>query len=63
MQPIVTGQNAVAPKPLARQYDAMVIEDRASIPAWVTDLGSFRRWAASDEFPQSGDFAYLGDSV
>ena len=29
------------------------------IPAWVCDLASFRRWAKSDDFPESGWYAHL----
>ncbi len=35
----------------------------ASIPAWVIDLASFRRWACSDEFPQSGWYAHLNGDL
>jgi Uma2 family endonuclease len=40
-------------------YDALIIEDRVSIPSWVVDLASFRRWTQSDEYPETGQFAYL----
>jgi len=30
-----------------------------SIPGWVTDLASFRRWACSDEFPETGQYSHL----
>src|SRR5262249_19590065 len=33
------------------------------IPSWVTDLASFRRWAHSDEFPESGRICWLGSEV
>lgn len=33
------------------------------IPPWVEDLNSFRRWARSDDFPQSGRIGYLGGEV
>jgi hypothetical protein len=39
------------------------ITDSACIPAWVVDLESFRRWARSDDFPESGRFSYLGDAI
>src|SRR6476646_4256003 len=31
----------------------------ATIPDWVTDLQSFRRWADSPDFPEWGRFTYL----
>ena len=33
------------------------------IPAWVVDLESFRRWADSEEFPDSGRICYLNGEV
>src|SRR5579862_7480345 len=33
------------------------------IPAWLTDLASFRRWAKSDDFPQRGWYAHLGGDL
>ena len=35
----------------------------ATIPAWVTDLQSFRRWALSEEYPQSGWYSHLGGEL
>jgi Uma2 family endonuclease len=35
----------------------------AVIPAWVVDHESFCRWALSDEYPERGQFSYLGDRV
>jgi Uma2 family endonuclease len=37
--------------------------DKLNIPAWVTDLASFRRWAHSDEFPETGRICYLDGEV
>jgi Uma2 family endonuclease len=42
---------------------AVVIEDRAEIPGWVTDLASFREWAVSDDFPTRGQFSFLQGDV
>jgi Uma2 family endonuclease len=36
-----------------------MIGEKARIPAWVVNLESFRRWARSDEYPDSGWFSYL----
>jgi hypothetical protein len=37
-----------------------VIEsDRVSVPEWVTDLASFRRWAESEDYPETGRICYL----
>jgi Uma2 family endonuclease len=42
-----------------RQKSDILIEERFCIPAWVRDLDSFRRWAKSEAFPQSGRFSFL----
>jgi Uma2 family endonuclease len=34
-----------------------------SIPLWIQDLESFRRWAHSEEFPDSGQICYLNGEV
>jgi len=39
------------------------IPDKISIPAWVVDLGSFRRWACSDEFPEAGGISFLDGEI
>ncbi|HEY3962972.1 MAG TPA: Uma2 family endonuclease [Planctomycetaceae bacterium] len=41
----------------------IVIADTGCIPDWVGDLDSFRRWARSDEFPESGTFSYLDGEI
>jgi Uma2 family endonuclease len=37
--------------------------DQVSIPEWVTDLDSFRRWADSEDFPETGRICYLNGEV
>jgi Uma2 family endonuclease len=51
------------PPTLPTRRCAVVIEERAKIPAFVDDLASFRRWAHSDDFPEQGQFAYLQGEV
>ncbi|HZV05202.1 MAG TPA: Uma2 family endonuclease [Gemmataceae bacterium] len=42
----------------------IVIEsDEVNIPEWVTDLNSFRRWADSEDFPETGRICYLNGEV
>jgi len=42
----------------------LVVEKQlVSIPAWIHDLDSFRRWADSDEFPETGQICYLNGEV
>ena len=36
-------------------------EEKVRIPANLTDLEAFRRWAHSDQFPDRGRFAFLRD--
>jgi hypothetical protein len=63
MQPTVTAESFGNPKPPGGHYEAMVIEDRVSIPAWVVDLATFRRWTLSDDYPEAGTFAYLAGQL
>jgi hypothetical protein len=37
--------------------------NQVSIPSWVTDLNSFRRWADSGDFPDTGRICYLRGEV
>jgi Uma2 family endonuclease len=36
---------------------------KITIPAWVTDVASFRQWADSDEFPQEGRIWFIRGGV
>jgi Uma2 family endonuclease len=38
-------------------------QNAVAIPSWVVDLDAFRRWACSDDFPQSGRYSYLNGDV
>jgi Uma2 family endonuclease len=40
-----------------------VEDDSICIPAGVRDLDSFRRWARSDDFPETGRICYLNGEV
>jgi Uma2 family endonuclease len=42
---------------------AINIADQASIPGWIRDLESFRRWARSDAYPEHGWFSYLHGEI
>ena len=37
--------------------------DQVSVPEWVKDLSSFRRWAETDDFPEKGRICYLQGMV
>jgi Uma2 family endonuclease len=42
----------------------LVIEsDQVSVPSWVKDLETFRRWADSDDFPENGRICFLDGEV
>lgn len=47
------------PAPAPTRKTVTIIEDKVSIPAWVDDRESFRRWARSDEFPEQGWISFL----
>ena len=38
-------------------------DDQVRIPDWVVDLESFRRWAETDELPETGHVGYLKGEV
>jgi Uma2 family endonuclease len=37
--------------------------DQVTVPEWVVDLESFRRWADADDFPEKGRICYLKGEV
>lgn len=54
---------AVAAVPTAQARLPIVIGDRFRIPGWVVDHASYRRWARSDQYPESGWFSYLNGEI
>jgi Uma2 family endonuclease len=40
-----------------------VLENQCSIPGWVNDLDSFRRWFRSDQFPNNVRVDFLADTI
>lgn len=55
VEPATPSQPAVNGHPLA----SIIISDRATIPAWVRDLETFRVWAKSGAMPTQGWYSYL----
>ena len=53
--------SAAAP-PFLRRSNVM-IQDRIAIPGWVCDLESYRRWAHSESYPQSGWVSFLDGDI
>ena len=49
-------------RPTMRTGD-VVLAGKYRIPPWVVDLESFRRWARSDQYPESGWFSYLAGEL
>jgi Uma2 family endonuclease len=41
----------------------VLYRESVTIPLWVKNLATFRRWAHSEEFPETGRICYLGGSV
>jgi Uma2 family endonuclease len=41
----------------------VVVENRITIPGWIDSLEAYRRWAESDEYPQSGWVSYLDGTI
>jgi Uma2 family endonuclease len=41
----------------------VVIQDQVTVPSWIHDLESFRRWAKSHEFPDHGRFSFLDGDI
>jgi Uma2 family endonuclease len=67
MGPISASSDAARVKPRNGQAlmttTLFVDGDSVCIPAWVHDLDSFRHWARSDEFPDTGRICYLNGEV
>ena len=40
---------------------SVIFEERVEIPLTIRSLAEFRRWAVSDDFPETGRIDYLGD--
>jgi Uma2 family endonuclease len=41
----------------------VLLDSKVRIPDWVVDLGSFRRWATSDELPRHGRFSHFNGEL
>jgi Uma2 family endonuclease len=52
---------AVAPP--RRAVVDVVVEDKITIPGWIDSLEAYRRWAESDDYPQSGWVSYLDGKI
>lgn len=41
----------------------VILDDSVTIPGWVVDHDSFRRWAHSKDFPEQGRFSFIRGRV
>src|SRR6266852_1800364 len=41
----------------------VIVDNRIIIPGWINTLEEYRRWAESDEYPQSGQISYLDRAI
>lgn len=42
---------------------AVIVDGKVVVPAWVTDLDSYRRWAYSPDYPSSGWVSFLNGEI
>src|SRR5437879_3208450 len=54
-------QTAAAPSPAAVMpcRADVIVEDMITVPGWINTLAEYRRWAESEDYPQSGWVSYL----
>jgi Uma2 family endonuclease len=52
-----------APNPAPSVRTCVTVQERISVPDWVHDFSTFRRWAHSDEYPEFGQVAYLNGEI
>src|SRR5436190_10597481 len=39
------------------------VPDHITVPGWVVDLQSYRRWATSSDYPESGWVSFLDGTI
>lgn len=49
--------------PGAARRGNVLVQDKVAIPGWVCDLESYRRWAHSEDYPQSGWVSFLAGDI
>ena len=54
-----TSSPTAAPAIAATRRPDIFVSDNIVVPGWIVDLATFRRWATSTEYPQSGWISYL----
>jgi len=48
-------------KPASALQGSIRIDGEVSVPIGIHDLQSFREWARSDDYPERGDFCWIGN--
>src|SRR6266850_3136383 len=58
-------QTAVAAPPAQATPNRadVLVENELAIPGWINTLADYRRWAESDDYPQSGWVSYLDGTI
>jgi Uma2 family endonuclease len=51
------------PAIVATRRADVVVDDKITIPGWIDCLEAYRRWAESDEYPQSGWVSFLDGTI
>jgi len=57
------GPLAAPPSEASKVHMPVLIDGEILIPGWVVDHDSYRRWAKSDDFPQSGRFSFIDGMI
>ncbi len=56
--------DSLAPDIISEDMSTFISEaGQVTVPAWVTDIDSFRRWTDTDDFPREGRIWWLRGEV
>src|SRR5262249_32704426 len=51
------------PFPQPRDSNPVVVQESVLIPGWINSLETYREWARSDDYPQTGWISYLDGKI
>ncbi|MBI2805757.1 MAG: Uma2 family endonuclease [Planctomycetes bacterium] len=60
MPQTAAGPPSAVPNPVRAD---VVVENRIIVPGWVNTLAEYRRWAETDDYPQTGWVSYLDGKI
>jgi Uma2 family endonuclease len=64
MSTVITPAVGPAATPIAAlRHPDIFVADRLLIPGWVCDHDSYRRWAQSEDYPESGWVSFLNGAI